>query len=139
MILPLQCMDNLEHHVRTEIGKIANLVLAYRFPCKMFFNTEIPFDIVVFQKTEEVYQNLGLVCSTKFQNLAEFEIVQPCQESKFIKINEYFVQNPTHVLGKIQLLSKKLSKRANNLGYNIVTELKRSAFWEVLKQNYCQN
>lgn len=91
-------MDKKGMRARAEMAKRGELVAAFRLPSGAFekyAGTKVVTDLIILQKrdkpaTSEVLQNAGWMGLTKTQT--------PGGE---VEINEYFVKNPGHVLGRL--------------------------------------
>jgi type I restriction-modification system DNA methylase subunit len=91
MVVPQFFLDNIRDHARVIIAASGvNMVAAYRLPDNLFTNAKITVDIVFLHKA--------------IPNIA-------WQETKDIKIgnytkpmNEYFVANPDHILGELEVV-----------------------------------
>ena len=91
MVLPQFFLDNIQDHARAIIAADGvNMIAAYRLPDNLFINAKITVDIVFLHKA--------------IPNIA-------WQETKNIKIgnytkpmNEYFIANPDHILGELDIV-----------------------------------
>ena len=91
MVVPQFFLDNIRDHARAIIAASGvNMVAAYRLPDNLFINAKITVDIVFLHKA--------------IPNIA-------WQETKDIKIgnytkrmNEYFIANPDHILGELDVV-----------------------------------
>jgi hypothetical protein len=91
MILPRFFLDNVKDHARDIINKSGvNLVLAYRLPDSLFADAKITVDLVFLQKTDKTHEWQA----TKRKVIGEYS--KP--------INEYFLNNPHHVLGELEII-----------------------------------
>jgi len=92
MILPRFFLDNVKDHARDIINKSGvNLVLAYRLPDSLFADAKITVDLVFLQKTDKTHEWQD----TRRKTIGEYS--KP--------INEYFSNNPHHVLGELHIVS----------------------------------
>ena len=91
MVVPQFFLDNTKDHARNVINDVGvNMVAAYRLPDNLFANAKITVDIVFLQKA---------TTNTKWlttQNITIGKHTKP--------INEYFVDNPDHILGELQIV-----------------------------------
>ncbi len=91
MILPQFFLDNVKDHARDIINKSGvNLILAYRLPDNLFADAKITVDLVFLQKIDKVFDWQA----TRQKKLGEYS--KP--------MNEYFCNNPHHVLGELQVI-----------------------------------
>ena len=91
MILPQFFLDNTKEHARDIINASGtNLILAYRLPDNLFADAKITVDLVFLQKTDKTHEWQA----TKRKTIGE--------HSK--PINEYFFNNPHHVLGELHIV-----------------------------------
>ena len=91
MILPQFFLDNVKDHARDIINKSGvNLIFAYRLPDNLFADAKITVDLVFLQKTDKTHEWQA----TKRKTIGE--------HSK--PINEYFFNNPHHVLGELHIV-----------------------------------
>ncbi len=91
MVLPQFFLDNVREHARDIItAEGVNIIVAYRLPDNIFANAKITVDIVILQKatTDIKWQ--------KTRNILIGEHNKP--------INEYFVKNPAHILGELEVV-----------------------------------
>ena len=91
MVLPQFFLDNVREHARDIItADGVNILVAYRLPDNIFANAKITVDIVILQKaaTNVRWQ--------KTRNITIGEHNKP--------INEYFVENPAHILGELEVV-----------------------------------
>ncbi len=91
MILPQFFLDNVKDHVRNIVNEAGvNLILAYRLPDDLFANAKVTVDIVFLQKAAKQFD---------WQNTRQKKIGE---DSK--AINEYYFNNPQHILGKLAII-----------------------------------
>lgn len=91
MILPQFFLDNTKEHARDIINASGtNLILAYRLPDNLFADAKITVDLVFLQKTDKTHEWQA----TRQKKIGE--------HSK--PINEYFLNNPHHVLGELEIV-----------------------------------
>ena len=91
MILPQFFLDNVKDHARDIINKSGvNLILAYRLPDNLFADAKITIDLVFLQKTDKTLEWQA----TRRKKIGEYS--KP--------INEYFFNNPHHILGELQIV-----------------------------------
>jgi type I restriction-modification system DNA methylase subunit len=91
MILPQFFLDNVKDHARDIINKSGvNLIFAYRLPDNLFADAKITVDLVFLQKADKTHEWQA----TKRKTIGE--------HSK--PINEYFFNNPHHVLGELEIV-----------------------------------
>jgi len=91
MVVPQFFLDNVKDHARDIIGNAGvNMLVAYRLPDNLFANAKITVDIVFLQK---VTTNTRWLTT---QNITIGKHTKP--------INEYFVDNPDHILGELQIV-----------------------------------
>lgn len=91
MILPQFFLDNTKDHARNIINESGvNLILAYRLPDNLFADAKITVDLVFLQKTEKLF---------------EWQSTRQTKIGKYSKpMNEYFCDNPHHILGELQIV-----------------------------------
>lgn len=91
MILPQFFLDNVKDHARDIINKSGvNLILAYRLPDNLFLDAKITVDLVFLQKIDKTVEWQA----TRRKKIGEYS--KP--------INEYFFNNPHHVLGELHIV-----------------------------------
>lgn len=91
MILPQFFLDNVKDHARDIINTSgANLILACRLPDSLFLDAKITVDLVFLQKTDKIHEWQA----TRLKTIGEYS--KP--------MNEYFFNNPHHVLGKLEII-----------------------------------
>jgi len=91
MVVPQFFLDNIKDHARDIINNNGvNMLAAYRLPDNLFANAKVTVDIVFLQKAETDIKWL----TTK--NITVGRHTKP--------MNEYFIDHPEHVLGKLQVV-----------------------------------
>lgn len=91
MVVPQFFLDNVKDHARNIIDNAGvNMLVAYRLPDNLFANAKITVDIVFLQKATTNTRWLTT------QNITIGKHRKP--------INEYFVDNPDHILGELQIV-----------------------------------
>jgi type I restriction-modification system DNA methylase subunit len=91
MVVPQFFLDNVKDHARNVIDNAGvNMLVAYRLPDNLFANAKITVDIVFLQKATTNTRWLTT------QNITIGKHRKP--------INEYFVDNPDHILGELQIV-----------------------------------
>ncbi len=88
-------LDKQDDNARKYFARRADLVKAIRLPNNAFkeAGTEVTSDILIFRKLENIREEEELPNWTK---------VAPFQGEKEITINQYFIDNPEDVLGKLE-------------------------------------
>ena len=91
MVVPQFFLDNVKDHARDIIhDKGVNMLAAYRLPDNLFTNAQVTVDIVFLQKAKTSIKWL---------------ITKNITIGKYTKpMNEYFIDHPEHVLGKLQIV-----------------------------------
>ncbi len=117
MVLPSFCLDNRGSHVRTLIYKEGGRLLdAYRLPDDLFADAKVTVDLVVIKKDRTANQ-------IKWQEVIKIDEVA----GRSIFMNEYFVNNPTHVLGELEVIDaygrKLLTCRGDHSAYDLLNKL----------------
>lgn len=117
-------LDSKDNSLREKIGQEASFIGAIRLPNDTFKNkagTEVTTDIIFFKKgfNQELHQD--------YNNLAFSSDTKSVEKQIFI--NEYFVNNPQNILGKMQFEMSGIGENlqcvnVNNL--NIETELDKA-------------
>ena len=91
MVLPQFFLDNVREHARDIItADGVNVLVAYRLPDNIFANAKITVDIVILQKA---------ATNIKWQKTRNITIGEHNKP-----INEYFVENPAHILGELEVV-----------------------------------
>jgi len=91
MVVPQFFLDNVKDHARNMIDNAGvNMLVAYRLADNLFANAKITVDIVFLQKATTNTRWLTT------QNITIGKHRKP--------INEYFVDNPDHILGELQIV-----------------------------------
>jgi|TARA_R110002167_G_scaffold184717_1_gene385184 predicted RNA methylase len=88
MVLPQYCLDNVRDHPRHFMNQYGSLVAAFRLPDCMFDNAKVTVDIVFFIKDK--------INDTPFTETKKINV-----KGHKLNINEYFFNNPEHVLGEL--------------------------------------
>jgi len=91
MVLPQFFLDNTRDHARAIIAASGvDMVAAYRLPDNLFINAKITVDIVFLHKA------IANIAWQETKNIKIGNYTKP--------INEYFVANPTHILGELEVV-----------------------------------
>ncbi len=93
MVLPCYVLDNWKNHARNEMAEHVELVTAYRLPDTLFTGARVTVDIAVFRKVKNP--------SKKW---VEAKIIELANKRRFF-MSGYFVQNPDHIIGKLDSYS----------------------------------
>lgn len=92
MVLPCYFLDNIKHHARDIIANDGGqLLAAYRLPEDCFYNAKITVDIVFMTKGKSNLPEWRRSVYRKFDGGRQ-------------AINEYFIENPANVLGKMTII-----------------------------------
>jgi predicted RNA methylase len=111
MVLPSYFLDKSKQHVRDVIAQDGGrLVAAWRFPCDLFENAKVTVDCVIIQRMDSPQSNewtkTGRVCIDGVSDT----------------IAQYFIDNPSHILGKLAVATirgrKQLECRRDGTGLN---------------------
>ncbi len=93
MVVPAYCLDNVKKHARGIMAELgAKLVAAFRLPDDCFQDAKVTVDVVFFTKELNADQR-----ELPWQKA----VYQPVNGYR-LPINEYYVQHPDHVLGKLK-------------------------------------
>jgi len=88
MLLPQFFLDNNSNHARYMIAnKGVHIIHAFRLPDNLFPNAKITVDIIILQKGQKTVNWVKTVNSGINNH----------------KINEYFINHPQHILGKLKV------------------------------------
>ena len=92
MVLPQFFLDNTRDHARDIIAASGvNMLAAYRLPDNLFENAKVAVDIVFLKKTDS--------------NNRPWQKTKPIRIGNHTKpINEYFLLNPSHILGELEVI-----------------------------------
>lgn len=96
MVVPCYVLDNWKNHARKEIAEHVELVTAYRLPDTLFSGARVTVDIAVFRKVKNPRKDW---CEAKTIELAN---------KKRFFMSSYFVENPDHIIGKLDSYSMYL-------------------------------
>ena len=96
MVVPCYVLDNWKNHARNEMAEHVELVTAYRLPDTLFTGARVTVDIAVFRKVKNPRKDW---CDAKTIELAN--------QKRFF-MSSYFVQNPDHIIGKLDSYSMYL-------------------------------
>ena len=95
-------LDASDNTTRSAIAKLATLKAAFRLPNNVFSNdnTNVITDILVFQRTNKGEFNPNWIDSGVFEVTAEGHAT----------INQYYLDNPTHILGNPVVTTDRFKK-----------------------------
>ena len=88
-------MDNIRDHVRDIVEKGASLLVAYRLPETLFNDAKVTVDVVFIVKDKSFIKK-----NTKWQETKPITIGKQTKH-----INEYYIDNPQNILGKLGKLA----------------------------------
>lgn len=100
-------LDKKDSAIRSELAKKAELVAAFRLPTGAFAEyagTAVVTDIIILRKRPEALGNsagAGWIRSVDFKT----------PQGEMVALNEYFVEHPDHVIGKIEFGRNTTSPR----------------------------
>lgn len=124
-------LDGIDSTAREKIAEQANFLGAIRLPNTAFKEnalTEVTTDLIFFQKLKK-----GEVSNKDWINVGE---IKDWENSELININEYFIKNPTQMIGKMKRISGQYERyELINNDKNIDIEKEISSRLNVLPKN----
>jgi type I restriction-modification system DNA methylase subunit len=99
MVVPSYCLDSSTSHAREQIAEIADLVFSCRLPDSIWEDAKVTTDIVVYRKTAKP-------TSSDWKGLTKIELACGYKDN----LSNYYIENPEHILGDLELYEVYLSK-----------------------------
>lgn len=118
MVLPQYCFDNTHDHPRKIMQKHGSLIAAFRLPDCMFENAKVTVDLVFYIKDK--------INDIKFTETKSLMV-----NGNKLSINEYYINNPHHVIGNLNTCNMY----GDRIGLTVTANYSKADIYKKLNNN----